>query len=338
MQPPDLPYIGSSLRLAAFGSVVAAGLTLAGCAEGLELEALREAVSADAQGALGPAPGGPGYFVAIHAEPYPSTDHIQDELEVLRKLVEMADEDGIKLTLMFSVQWAAFFDHRPQDKAMVLSWKDRGHEISSHRHSAYAGLLFDGYSDLRPKRVAELQGVDLDALKLRGDLGDWQQVMEGFDPAIASGCSNDEMDRRVLPAMVRVDTCGGFSNFRQPGAMAIYHSVESGINDFVVVGTPADGLERRWLGHAPLLDEEQLAGAMEAFAHLPERSIYGVVAHPEQAAYLIEWFEHVREHSSPARSYTVQEIVRKRLLPEYRLDPELVNMVVEPGLPGEGGL
>jgi hypothetical protein len=322
---PPSPLLACTLALL-LGGVSA----LSGCGELAADEVTPQPVASKAQQVVAPVAGGPGYFVAIHNEPYLDTASIQTDWAVLKKLVEAADDSGVKLTLMFSAQWASFFEARPQDKALVMSWKNQGHEISSHRHSAYAGRQFDHYSDFPLARVAELQGVSAGDLKLEGDLDAWQDLMKRFDPTIVSGCSNDEMDRRVLPEMVRIDTCSGFSNYRQPGARAIHHSTESGINDFVMVGTPTDGVERRWLGHAPIMNEEQIAAAKARFVELPDTSVYGVVAHAEQADYLLEWFAFLEEHGNPTRSFTVREVIEKRLLPEHQLDPAAVNEVRDP--------
>jgi len=91
----------------------------------------------------------PYYFIAIHNEPYNfpgGVEQIDKDYSVLKSMIEKANKYNIKLTLMFTAQWADYISESSERLDDLESWKQQGHEIAAHHHSIYHGN-WDGYTD-----------------------------------------------------------------------------------------------------------------------------------------------------------------------------------------------
>lgn len=101
----------------------------------------------------------PYYFIAIHNEPIHGSPNQQEAIaqsyQILKEMVKKADEYNIKLTLMFTPQWADYISESSERMAELELWKKQGHEIAAHHHGLYHGN-WDGYTDYT-KEEAETQ-------------------------------------------------------------------------------------------------------------------------------------------------------------------------------------
>ncbi|OYT26976.1 MAG: hypothetical protein B6U97_02615 [Candidatus Altiarchaeales archaeon ex4484_96] len=62
-------------------------------------------------------------------------EQVEKHYPVLKEMVEKANQYNIKLTLMFSAQWADIISEDPKMMSEIKQWQSQGHEISSYHHS-----------------------------------------------------------------------------------------------------------------------------------------------------------------------------------------------------------
>jgi hypothetical protein len=271
----------------------------------------------------------PSYFIAIHNEPYPGEEGIADAYEVLRAAVDYATARHVKLTLMFTAQWASYINSSPARVAEVQGWTEAGHEIAAHHHGIFHPV-WDGYSDLGE--------VDANQERLAcghppepylGALDEYMATVRSIDPTVVSGCVNDEPDKSELPDGVLYDTCSGFANHGSPRTREQDTVASKGINEFVYFGT-WNGVERAWLGHYQVYQD--VDAARSAFDSMTT-GVYGVVTHSvaEQTDRLAEFIDFLQEHDPEGlRSLTVREVVEGNVLPRRELTAEQLGEVLRP--------
>ena len=317
-----------SASICALGS--AAAILIAGCGEKTTASAPLDAlVSGDASVPTDSAVSGAGvmYFIAVHCDP---GAEFPDEFVNLEAMIASASEAGIRLTLMFTPQWASFLGEEPGRLERLDVWSAAGHEIAMHHHSVYHPGTWDGYTDFEFEEYAPIRGLaKAEKTEKLGSLADFDAVLEGMYPGMKAGCANAEIDKNTMPASITHDTCSGFyTTYAYPlGTRSDGGDTLIGVNDFVLVGTTPDGIQRRWLGHgmisAPFIeDSEATIGAMEAGAH-------GVAVHTKAADVdaVESWTEILLALDGGAGSATVSQIIDSGVLPEEHLAGEILNAV-----------
>jgi len=304
--------------------ILALSLFFAGCASSREETTKGTPAMPGDLGAENPeAEDGPYYFIAVHNEPYHRPNgrrQIGESYSILREMLERADEYNIKLTLMFSAQWADYIAESPERLAEVRSWEENGHEIAAHHHSIYHGS-WDGYTDY-PREEAEAERVERKGISegYLGTLDDYMQKLRKIDPDIRSDCLNDEADKQALPDEIIYDTGSGFANHGEPGTRE--NDAESpykGVNEFITVGT-VNGIERKWLTHYQVTEPERTAAAQEVFEGM-DSGVYGAVVHSvaSQAEELYKFLEFLHDYDPDGEySRTVSEVIEEELIPEAR--------------------
>jgi hypothetical protein len=292
--------------------------------------------SAGSAGTGGNQAQGPLYFIAIHNEPAHLPDGqqiIMSEYQVLQRMVAQADEVGVKLTLMFSAQWADYIAESSERHDEVQAWKAAGHEIAGHHHSVYHGN-WDGYTDYSEQEALEhrLQSGSTPEPYL-GTLEEYSSHLASLDSNILSGCMNDEPDMRALPTSIVYDTCLGYANHGDDwAAESDAMAPEKGINEFVIVGD-WDGVQRSWLAHYQITKPERTALAKSTFDGLLS-GVYGVVLHSstQEESQLYDYLSFLNERDpSGSRSRTVREVVEGGVLPEREIPAALLETKLPPG-------
>jgi hypothetical protein len=283
----------------------------------------------------------PWYFIAIHNEPFNHEQNrffTEESYRILTKMIAKADECDIKLTLMFAPQWADYLLADKERAAALARWKESGHEIAAHHHSVGHGN-WDGYSAL-PKSEAEAArakagGHDFQACfgaeTYYGTLTDLTAKLRRLNPAVKSGCMNDEGRKNALPDAIIYDTCSGFANYGQPGLFEPDMEASKGRNDYVSVGM-YNGIERRWLTHH-FMKEAQ--AAENAFSSM-RSGVYGTVNHssPHELQDFIAYLDFLHQVDPQGKkSRTVSEVIEQKLLPEKRLTDAQVNTLPPPPPP-----
>jgi hypothetical protein len=299
-------------------SIIAAGLAagLVGC------------LVAQRPDSPGPAP---YYFVAVHNEPYhfPGGEvKLAEAYDTLRRMVAKADQYDIKLTLMFTAQWADYISGSPERMAELESWKNRGHEIAAHHHSIYHGN-WDGYTDYSEEE-AEAQRIEQgrEPEEYLGTLEDYINKLRKLNPDIKSGCMNEERDKRAMPETIIYGTCSGFANCGEVGIRLSDAVPEKGKNEYVLRGT-VSGIPRKWLGHFQITTAERREAAQALFGSMDSSHVYGVITHSAAGVQEQEYcnfleFLHSMDPEGD-RSRTLSEVIEQELLPEKAVSTDLLS-------------
>ncbi len=266
------------------------------------------------------------YFIAIHNEPYNAPGgelQIEKEYQILKQMIEKADQYNIKLTLMFTPQWADYISGSSERLNDLERWRGCGHEIAGHHHSIHHGD-WDGYTDYTLAEIIDRVG---DASRYLGTLEDFIEKLRKINPEIKSGCMNDERDKRALPDQIIYDTCSGLANFGEPGRrLSDAVDPEKGCNYYVSVGSYKN-MERKWLTHYLMNNEQRQLSARSVFGSM-DSGVYGVVMHSTEkeapAYYSFIEFLHQRDEAG-SRSKTVSHIIDRQMLPEVYIPQHLIE-------------
>ncbi len=271
----------------------------------------------------------PYYFIAIHNEPFnmPGGEkRIEKSFSVLREMVKKANEYNIKLTLMFSPQWADYIVKDKERLTEVKRWEEEGHEIAAHHHSIYHGN-WDGYTNY-PEDVAKKERIKRKGFSepYLGTLKDLISKLKMINPDIHSGCMNDEKDKNCLPDEIIYDTCSGFANFGEVIRVGDASDPKKGINEFVLVGK-VNGIKRKWLAHYQITTRHREKLAENVFNSL-DSGVYGVVTHSveSQAEYFYKFLDFLHSKDKTGEySKTLSQIIDEKILPEREIPDELLN-------------
>ena len=273
---------------------------------------------------------GPLYYIAVHCDP---NAVFPEEYLRLEEMIAEADAHGIKLTLMFTPQWAEFIVPDATRKSKIAVWEGKGHEIAMHHHSVYHPGTWDQYTDFAFEEYAPILGIaKAQQMEKLGDLDALMKVLDGIKPGMVAGCANAETDKRALPDTIIKDTCPGFyTNYAYPiGTRGEGADPLMGANDFVLVGTTTNGIERRWLNHG-LISANFVDGAEEALRGLAATGAHGSIIHTKDhdLSALKEWLKRLIEFDKGAGSSTLSAIIEGGTLPEETIDSETLNRVYD---------
>jgi hypothetical protein len=278
----------------------------------------------------------PYYFIAIHNEPYhfPGGDRkLAQEYETLRRMIAKANLYNIKLTLMFTAQWADYISGSSERMAELESWKEQGHEIAAHHHSIYHGN-WDGYTDYS-REQAEAQRIEqgFEPEEYLGTLEDYINKLKILNPDIKSGCTNEEHDKKEMPDTIVYGTCSGFANCGEVGERLSDTDPRKGRNEYILTGTVNDIL-RKWLTHYQITTPARQKSAQTVFISLNSSYVHGVVTHSasgvqEEEYYNFLEFLHSKDPEGN-KSRTVSEIIEQRLVPERTISTDLLNQKFTP--------
>jgi len=278
----------------------------------------------------------PYYFIAIHNEPYhfPGGEiRLAQEYETLRRMIEKANLYNIKLTLMFTAQWADYISESSERMAELESWKNQGHEIAAHHHSIYHGN-WDGYTNYS-REQAEAQRIrqGLEPEEYLGTLDDFINRLRKLNPDIKSGCTNEEHDKKAMPDAIVYGTCSGFANCGEVGERLSDTDPRKGKNEYILTGV-VNGILRKWLTHYQITTPERQESAQTVFGSLNSSYVYGVVTHSafgvqEEEYYDFLEFLHSKDPEGN-KSQTVSEIIEQGLVPERTISTGLLNQKFAP--------
>lgn len=279
----------------------------------------------------------PNYFIAIHNEPHNVPNGkaiIAHEYNTLKEMVKKADEYNIKLTLMFSAQWADYISESPERMNDLEKWKKNGHEIAAHHHSIYHGN-WDGYTDFPKETVIKerLKKVKSPEQYL-GTLDDFMAKLKKINPEINSGCVNDESDKAVFPDEIKYDTCSGFLNNGELGKrMSDFDgNPEKAKNEYILTGS-VNGIERKWLSHYPINTKENEEKAEVEFDST-NSGVFGAVIHsiPGEAQNFYDFLDFIHSKDPDgSESLTLTKAMESGILTEKKLSSGKVNEKIVSG-------
>ncbi len=267
----------------------------------------------------------PYYFIAVHNEPCCAGERYYN---ALKQLVEYANNYNMKLTLMFSPQWADFILSDPKRKAEFEEWKKQGHEIAAHHHSIYHPGSWDGYSYLPEDEAIKIRQEYYEENygnyppprepPYLGNVSDFIAALKKLNPDMKSGCMNDEIDKNVFPDEIIYDTCSGYTTYGEP----VKDQAGGGRNEFILSGT-VNGIERKWISHKKVTNNAEEKASEKLFNSI-NSGVYGAVTHsnPDQATDMMRFMDFIHEKDPTGeKSRTVSEIINQKLLPEKYINP-----------------
>ena len=262
----------------------------------------------------------PFYFIAIHNEP----TNVESAYFILKEMIEKADEYHIKLTLMFTAQWADYISESPQRMADLEEWKRRGHEIAAHHHGIYHGA-WDGYTFLSEEEAVAIRAEQGKHEAYLGTLIDYVNRLKNINFNIESGCLNEESDKRELPDEIICATCSGFANHGEPGRREGDTIPEKGKNEYITVGT-CNNIQRKWLAHYQIY--QNITAAENIFNSMDHGQVFGGVVHSNiqnaESYYLFLEFLHSKDPQG-IKSKTVSKIIEQELIPEKTIPDYLLK-------------
>ncbi len=261
----------------------------------------------------------PYYFIAIQNETNNKTGGekaIEESYPYLAEMISKADEYDIKLTLMFSAQWAAYIVSSPDRMAVLNGWKDNGHEIAGFHRGIY-DENWDGFTNysIQEAKQIRLETGKTDE-KYNGTLNDLIIELKKINPGIKSGCFNNEglndeslgdgslndsslsdrsskdesvsdgslnasslnydKNKDILPDEIIYGTCSGFSNCAGCKERLADTGPQKGINEFILAAA-VNGIERHYLSHFQITTQQSLNQAIMIVEKLNSSAVYGSV-------------------------------------------------------------
>lgn len=255
---------------------------------------------------------GPGahYFTAVLNGAYNfqgGAAGMEESYTVLQSMVKQADERGVKLTLLFSAQYAEFIATSSARMADLGGWRRAGHEFGSY-HQGPETTAWDSYTDLA--------GAELDAVKkgkgaAAGGHAEFFAALRRLEPEPKTGCTYGSSDAKFLAASppyeicLRADPAGG------RGAAA-------GVNEALVV--PLAGGARRYLSSFRPADKAGIEAARGAYAGL-EAGVYGAAfrSTPAEFGAFYAWLKFLSGRDPQGlRGRTVSSVAAGGLLGEKK--------------------
>ena len=278
----------------------------------------------------------PYYFIAIHNEPYHfdgGEKKLAKEYNTLKRMVAKADQYNIKLTLMFTAQWADYISESPERMADLESWKKHGHEIAAHHHSIYH-RNWDGYTNYSKEEAkAQRREQGFEPEEYLGTFEDYINKLKKINPDIKSCCCNEEHDKKEMPDEIIYSTCSGFANCGEVGTRLSDVDQKKGKNEYILTGT-ANGILRKWVAHYQITTPERQKIAQTVFDSMNPSYVYGVVTHSASGVQEEEYYDfleflHSRD-TEGKKSRTVSEIIDQKLLPEETISTDVLNQKFQP--------
>ncbi len=237
-------------------------------------------------------------FFEVHLEPRNAND---DMFRALTDFVNLADQYKVKLTILFSPQWAEMVLKDAQKLAFVHHWQQNGHEIGGHHHAA-SHCSWDGYTNLvygspefkQSQALWNCPKFERAQDKYLGTMEDYMKVLRRL-AAIKTITMNDE----------DIDWSGGV--FYAAGGLHIQEAISwPRVVNF-------NGYQVYKITSAPLIAEKRAVAKIAAIgrlitlqdlknAYLSDRQgIFGVVAHDQDydanPGLYKEWFEFLKEQN-----------------------------------------
>lgn len=234
----------------------------------------------------------------IHCEPTHASETMFLELT---KLVSLAGQFEVPLTIDLTAQWAEMILADDEKTAALSAWIDAGHEIGGHHHAYWAtldrGAQWDGYTNT-PAFALSLADQD----RLHGTMSDYMALLDALPGERTSACMglDGELDLVDWPKALSYSTSG--------------HALEDCVSEPFVVDYAG---HKAWqITHGLILQEQ---GALPAlYDETGEAQVFAVVGHvynfAEDPRPFEFWFRFLQaKDPEGARRRTVTEVFEERL-------------------------
>lgn len=258
---------------------------------------------------------GPGayYFIAVQNGSYNfggGAQPMAESYDVLRSMVKLADERSVKLTLLFSAQYADFISSDTARLAELQAWKKAGHEAGAY-HQGPETSAWDGYTDLRGGELARVRRSSAPP-EARGHEAFFASLAR-LEPGLKTGCMVGGADAGFLAAAPPYEVCrvaAGSGGGAARGA--------AGVNEAIF--TPAAGGKRRNLSAFHPADRAGIEAAQQAFGGM-ELGVYGAAfrSTPAEFGAFYAWLNFLGKRDPQGlRSRTVAAVAESGLLTEKK--------------------
>jgi len=211
----------------------------------------------------------------VHAEP---TQADEAAFSSLVRLVALADENHVPLTILFTAQWAELVLADPAKVVAVEGFLARGHEIGAHHHAYWATLdhaaQWDGYTNTPLDQLAAP-----DRLQFRGTMAAYWELVSSLPGARETACMGlGEADAVDWICDLRHSTFG--------------HTLSDALSEPTAI--TVNGCDALQIHHA-LLVEPAPGELAELYAQTADDVLFAVVAHVSDYAdhplVVARWFE-----------------------------------------------
>ncbi len=252
----------------------------------------------------------PYSFFAVHLEPQTANSNT---FKTLKEFVETADSYNVKLTLMFTPQWAEMVLADNKKLALVRQWEAAGHEIAAHHHGPSHPGTWDGYTNA--ENWQELREKFGKAEQYLGDMNDYLEILEKLPRGgrIFSGTLTDKCTD--TPPGVIYDAAGPFIEGKTP----------EGRTTIIRTHLFNNVLTYKLYIKALRIDESTLREIKEQYNSLKEKEIMGVATHASNFAgkdkeLILSWFEFLHNKNPNGRySLTVTDLMENHILKNNEL-------------------
>ncbi|OGR80999.1 MAG: hypothetical protein A2X32_08640 [Elusimicrobia bacterium GWC2_64_44] len=265
--------------------------------------------------AAAPAPAaGPAtyYFIAVQNGAYNfkgGRPALEESYKALQGMVKLAGERGVRLTLLFSAQYAEYVSADPARFAELAGWQREGHEVGAY-HQGPETTAWDGYTDLAAEELAGLRG----GAPASGGHKEYFAALARLEPGLKTGCMVGGSDTKFLAAAPPYEIC-------LRGDPAGARGAAAGVNDSVFV--PLAGGPRRNLSSYHPSDKAGIEAAQSAFGGMG-LGVYGASfrSTPAEFGAFYAWLNFLaRQDPQGLRSRTVASVVAGGLLEQKKAAP-----------------
>lgn len=254
----------------------------------------------------------PRYFIAVQNGAYNfkgGAAQLEESFRALEGMVKLADAQGVKLTLLFSAQYALYISSGPQRLAGLQSWKQSGHEVGAY-HLGPDSRGWDGYSDLPADELSRLRKDRAASGKAPGH-EEYFSALARLEPELKTGCMADSSDSAFRSAAPRYEICG------RDGGQGKAGGGYSGVNEFVALRGSGGG-KGLFVFHPA--GKTGIESAKKAFSGMSS-GIYGILfkSSPSEFGAFYAWLSFLRSVDPlGVKSRTAAAAVESGLLPERR--------------------
>ncbi len=257
---------------------------------------------------------GAKYFITIHNGAYNfkgGAEQMEESHKALLGMIKLADSRHVRLTLLFSAQYAGYIASDPSRMAELESWKKAGHEIGAY-HTGPDTRAWDGYSDLPEETLTRVHKDYKPKTKTPGHR-EYFLALGRLAFEIKTGCVTGRADKDFSAAAPEYETCSGTDN-RGGGAGA--GSGFDGVNNYLTVY----GNNKKSLSCSHPADRAGSAASKKAFLSMAS-GVYGASfsSSPGEFGAFYAWLEFLKGVDPQGlRGLTVTAVVEGELLPEKK--------------------
>ncbi len=249
--------------------------------------------------------GEPHYFITLHngvSDLRDGEEQLAASHKALQEMVKLADDQHVRLTLLFDAQYAVYMASDPVRMAELDGWKKTGHEIGSY-HAGPDVKAWDGYSDLPAGEAAQTRGHQ-----------EFFCALSRLEPEIKTGCTIGGADKVFYAASPAYETCRDAER-RNARAAVKADAGFDGINySLTLLGN------KKLLSCSHPSDRAGSAASKKAFLSMVS-GVYGVSfnSSPSEFGAFYAWLEFLKSDDPQGlRNRTVSGIVEGKLLPEKK--------------------